>query len=51
MAAGFRHAVLKLAALLAAAIVVGLMVAAAIGYFGVALYLTLAPEIGPVQSA
>jgi hypothetical protein len=51
MAAGFRHAMLKLAALFAAAMVIGLMVAAAIGYFGVAIYLTLSPEIGPVRGA
>jgi len=28
-----------------------LMVAAAIGYFGVAIYLTLAPQMGAVGSA
>jgi len=51
MAAGFRHAMLKLAALFAAALVIGLMIAAAIGYFGVAIYLTVIPEIGPVRAA
>jgi hypothetical protein len=51
MADGFRQAMLKLAALFAAALIIGLMVAAAIGYFGVAIYLTLSPEIGPVRGA
>jgi hypothetical protein len=51
MASSFRHAMLKLAALFAAALVVGLMVAAAIGYFGVAIYLSLPPELGPAGSA
>jgi hypothetical protein len=51
MAQGFRHAMFKLAALFAASLVIGLMVAAAIGYFGVAIYLTLSPEIGPVRGA
>lgn len=51
MAAGFRHAMLKLAALFAAALVVALMVAGAIGYFGVAIYLALAPEFGQAWAA
>jgi hypothetical protein len=51
MASSFRHAMLKLAALFAAALVVGLMIAAAIGYFGVAIYLSLPPELGPAGSA
>jgi len=51
MAAGFRAAMFKLAALFATALVLGLMVAAGIGYFGVAIYLTLAPQMGAVGSA
>jgi hypothetical protein len=51
MAAGFRRAMLKLAALFAAALVVALMVAGAIGYFGAAIYLALAPELGPAWAA
>ncbi len=51
MASSFRHAMLKLAALFAAAMVVGLLVAAAIGYFGVAIYLTIAPEMGTARAA
>ncbi|WP_395015457.1 hypothetical protein [Dongia sp.] len=51
MAEGFRRAMFKLAVLFAAAMAIGLMVAAAIGYFGVAIYLTLSPEIGPVRAA
>ena len=51
MANGFRHAMLKLAALFAAALIVGLMVAGAIGYFGVAIYLALTPEVGPAWGA
>lgn len=51
MAAGFRRAMFKLAALFAAALVVGLMVAAAIGYLGAAIYLALIPELGPAGSA
>ena len=51
MANGFRHAMLKLAALFAAALIVGLMIAGAIGYFGVAIYLALAPEVGPAWGA
>jgi hypothetical protein len=51
MAEGLRHAMFKLAALFAAALVIGLMVAAAIGYFGVAIYLTISPEIGPARGA
>jgi len=42
---------LKLAALFAVALVIGLMVAAAIGYFGVAIYLSLPAEMGPAGSA
>jgi len=51
MAQGFRHAMFKLAGLFAAALVIGLMVAAAVGYFGVAIYLSISPEIGPVRGA
>ena len=51
MAAGFRHAMLRLAALFAAALVAALMVAAAIGYFGVAIYFALTPEVGPAWGA
>jgi len=51
MATSFRHAMLKLAVLFAAALVVGLMVAAAIGTFGVAIYFALTPEVGPAWSA
>lgn len=51
MAEGLRHAMFKLAALFAAALLVGLMAAAAVGYFGVAIYLALGPEIGPVRAA
>jgi hypothetical protein len=51
MATSFRRAMFRLAALFAAAMVIGLMVAAAIGYFGVAIYLTVIPEIGPVRAA
>lgn len=51
MAAGFRRAMFKLAALFAAALVIGLMVAAAIGTFGAAIYLVLIPEMGPAGSA
>jgi hypothetical protein len=51
MATGFRHAMLKLAALFAAALVIGLIFAAAIGYFGVAIYFALTPEFGPAWGA
>ncbi len=51
MAEGFRRAMFKLAVLFAASLVIGLMVAAAIGYFGAAIYLTLSPDIGPVRAA
>jgi hypothetical protein len=51
MATSLRHAMFKLAALFAAALVIGLMIAAAIGYFGAALYLTISPEIGPARGA
>jgi len=51
MAAGLRRAMVKLAALFALALVVGLMVAAAIGYFGFAIYFALAPEFGPAWGA
>ena len=51
MATSFRHAMLKLAVLFAAALVVGLMIAAAIGTFGLAIYFALTPEIGPAWSA
>jgi hypothetical protein len=51
MVTGFRHAMLKLAALFAAALVIALMIAAAIGIFGVAIYFALAPEFGPAWGA
>lgn len=51
MAEGLRRAMFKLALLFAASMVIGLMVAAAVGYFGVAIYLTISPEIGPVRGA
>jgi membrane protease YdiL (CAAX protease family) len=51
MATGFRHAMLKLAALFAAALIVGLMFATAIGTFGVAIYFALTPEFGPAWGA
>jgi hypothetical protein len=51
MAAGFRHAMLKLAALFAAALIVAMMVVGAIGYFGIALSLALTPEFGPAGAA
>ena len=51
MATSLRHAMFRFAVLFAAALVVGLLVAAAIGYFGVAIYLTISPEIGPVRAA
>jgi hypothetical protein len=51
MATGFRHAMLKLAALFAAALIVGLIIAAAIGTFGLAIYFALAPQYGPAWSA
>ena len=51
MAAGLRRATMKLICLLTAAIVVGLLIAAAIGTFGFAIYLALAPEFGPAGSA
>lgn len=51
MATSFRHAMLKLAALFAAALIIALMVAGAIGYFGVAIYLALTPEFGPAWGA
>lgn len=51
MATGFRHAMLKLAALFAAALVIGLIFAAGIGYFGVAIYFALTPQFGPASGA
>jgi hypothetical protein len=51
MATSFRHAMLKLAALFAAALIIALMAAGAIGYFGVAIYLALTPEFGPAWGA
>jgi hypothetical protein len=51
MATRFRHAMLKLAALFAAALIVGLMAAGAIGTFGIAVYFALTPELGPAWSA
>jgi len=51
MATGFRHAMLKLAALFAAALVIGLIFAAAIGAFGVAIYMQLTPQYGPACAA
>jgi hypothetical protein len=51
MATSLRHAMLKLAALFAAALIIALMAAGAIGYFGGAVYLALAPEFGPAWGA
>jgi hypothetical protein len=51
LAAGFRHAMVKVAALFAAALVVALILAGAIGYFGVAINLALTPELGPAWGA
>jgi hypothetical protein len=51
MATSFRHAMLKLAALLGATLIIALMAAGAIGYFGVAIYLALTPEFGPAWGA
>ncbi|GAB2177782.1 hypothetical protein [Dongia sp. agr-C8] len=51
VAEGLRRAVFKLAVLLAVSVIIGLMVAAAIGYFGVAIYLTLSPQIGSAPTA
>jgi hypothetical protein len=51
MATRIRRAMLKLAAVFAAALVVALMVAVAFGYFGAAIYLVLAPEIGAAWAA
>jgi len=51
MAAGFRAAMVKLAALFAAALIVGLMFAAAIAYFGFAVYFALVPEVGAAWAA
>src|SRR5262245_39878760 len=51
MAAGFRHAMPKLAAFFAAPLILGLIVAGAVGYFGAAVYLGLTPEFGPAWGA
>jgi hypothetical protein len=51
MAAGFRRAMMKLAVLFAMAMIIGVMIAAAIGYFGFAIYFALAPEFGPAWGA
>jgi len=51
IAAGFRNAMLKVALLFAVAMIGALMVAAAITYFGVAIYFVLAPEVGPAWGA
>ncbi len=51
MAAGLRQTMLKLGALLALAMVFALVVFAAIGAFGVAVYFALVPELGPVGAA
>jgi hypothetical protein len=51
VAAGVRHAMVKAAALFATALVVALMLAGAIGYFGVAINLALAPQFGPIWGA
>jgi len=51
VAAGFRRTMLKLACLLAVVIVVGLLIAGAIGAFGFAIYAALLPEVGPIWSA
>jgi hypothetical protein len=51
MAEGIRRALFRLALLFGASLVIGLMVAAAVGYFGVAIYLMLSPELGTAQAA
>jgi hypothetical protein len=51
LATGFRHAMLKLAALFAGALIAALMAAAAIGTFGFAIYFALTPALGPAWSA
>ena len=51
VAAGFRRTMLKLACLLAVVIVVGLLIAGAIGAFGFAIYAARAPEVGAAWSA
>jgi hypothetical protein len=51
MAAGFRQAMLKLAALFAIGMIVALMFAAAIAYFGLAIYFIVTPQYGPVWGA
>jgi hypothetical protein len=51
MAAGFRSAMVKLAALFTAALIVSLIIAAAIAGFGFAIYFALAPEVGAAWAA
>jgi hypothetical protein len=51
LATGFRHAMLKLAALFAAALIVALMAGGAIGSFGIAIFFALAPAFGPAWGA
>lgn len=51
MAEGIRRALFKLALLFGASLVIGLMVAGAVGYFGIAIYLVLSPELGTAQAA
>jgi hypothetical protein len=51
MAAKLKRAMLKFVVLLAGAIVIGLLLAVAIGYFGFAVYFVLAPDLGPAGSA
>ncbi len=51
MATSFRNAMLKLAALFAAALIIGLIIAGAIGAFAVAVYFSLLPQIGIAWAA
>jgi hypothetical protein len=51
MAAGMRRTMIKLACLFALALVVGLLVAGAIGTFGFAVYAALLPQLGIAWSA
>jgi hypothetical protein len=51
VAAGMRRAAVRLVCLLMVGIVVALLIAAAMAYFGFALYWALMPLYGPVLSA
>jgi len=51
MAAGARRTVIKIACLFAVALVVGLLVAGAIGTFGFAIYTALTPILGMAWAA